>query len=153
MSGPARAFSGCRRLSPRTPYQSTPLSTLNAYARSWSLFGEQDELWLNEYPNTPDRRTGLIEFWFYNVTVGTTAVVTIELQASASQGQTGTLQVRSSDASPVELPINNSYQLHTVDLIVRPHGAYAVLVTVEPLEALDTSCSKRSLTAPSSRPR
>src|SRR5438105_8013170 len=49
-----------RRLTPRAPYQATPLSYLNAMGRSWSLWGSEDRLEWYEF--APDRRYGGIEF-------------------------------------------------------------------------------------------
>jgi hypothetical protein len=121
-----------RRLSPRTTYQSAPLSYLNAIGRSWSLWAESDRLEWYENPTPPTGRYGGIDFWFRNVTVGTTSIVTIKVSAGTiGQGVTGTLQVRSSDAAPRNFLVTG-FQDHTLDLIVHPGSAFAVLVSLEP---------------------
>lgn len=123
-----------RRLSPRAPVQSAPLSYLNAMGRSWSLWGEADRLEWSE--SAPDRRYGGIEFWFRSVTVGTTAIVTIGVTAGTTgQGVTGIVRVRSSNAAPRDFPVTG-FQDHTLDLIVRPDNAFAVLVVLEPQQGI-----------------
>jgi len=120
-----------RRLSPQRPYQAAPLSFLNAYGRSWTVLGGLDRLEWAEFGER-DARSGPMEFWFRNVIPATTALVTIELTAaSTGPGVTGTFEVRSSAAAPRQFPVSG-FRDHTVDLIVHPDNAFAVLVTLEP---------------------
>jgi hypothetical protein len=119
-----------RLLTPRSPYQSSPLSYMNAMSRSWSLWAEVDRLEWAEL-SRPDARYGGIEFWFRNVAVGTTALVSIDVVAGAvGPGVTGSIAVRSSAAAPRSFPISG-FADHTLDLIVRPTTSFAVLVTIE----------------------
>jgi hypothetical protein len=118
-----------RRLTPRAPYEQSPLSYLNAMGRSWSLWAEDDRLEWSE--DQLDRRYGGMEFWFRNVTAGSTALVTLEVTAAATApGVTGQLEVRSSDASPRLFPVTG-FADHTLDLIVRPSMDFGTLVTIE----------------------
>lgn len=116
-----------RRLSPRTPYQSAPLSYINTATPNWALFAESDSLdWVARA--RPASGDGEVEFWFRNVTVGTTALTTIRAKAaSTQQGVTGTMELRSSDATPRSFAITG-YADYIFDLIVRPRAAFAVLV-------------------------
>lgn len=121
-----------RKLTPRTPYQESPLSYLNAWANSWALAGDGDSLSWVDWTDT----YGEIEFWFRNVTVGSTALVTIEVTAAPNgAGLSGNIEVRSSDAGPRVFPVTG-FAEHTLDLIVHPTHAWAVLVSMYPKEQM-----------------
>jgi hypothetical protein len=116
-----------RTLTPRAPYQASPLSYLNAASSSWSLYAETDRLEWAEFSN-PDPRYGGIDFWFRDVTVGTQALVTIEISASGTGS--AEISVRSSDAAPRLFPIDAHADV-TLDLVVEPNNTFGVLVTME----------------------
>ena len=116
-----------RTLTPRAPYQASPLSYLNAASSSWSLYAETDRLEWAEFSN-PDPRYGGIDFWFRDVTVGTQALVTIDISASGTGS--ADISVRSSDAAPRLFPIGANADI-TLDLVVEPVGTFGVLVTME----------------------
>jgi hypothetical protein len=120
-----------RQLTARRPYQDSPLSYLDAFHTSWSVLGDLDRL---EWVDWTEMH-GEIEFWFRNVTVGSTALVTIEVSAAATPGLTGNIEVRSSAAGPHIFPVKG-YADHTLDLIVRPKKPWAVLVSMEPKEQI-----------------
>lgn len=123
-----------RRLTPRAPYQSAPLSYLNAWGRSWSLWCEVNRLEWAEFsgPDAPDARSGILEFWFRNVVPGTTALVSLYLTVGVTgPGVKGTFEVRSSDAWPRQFLVTG-FSDHIADIIVRPAMAYATLVRLEP---------------------
>jgi len=116
------------RLWPREPYASSPLSYVNACGR-WDLWAELDRLeWAESAGGA-----GKLEFWFRNVTVGSKALVTIEVTAA---GTMGNIEVRSSAASPRVFPVSGGVGEHTLDLVVTPGSAYAVLVTVQPMAGM-----------------
>jgi hypothetical protein len=120
-----------RVLTARAPYAQSPLSYLNAVGDSWNLSAEANRLEWAEFTG-PGRRGGVIYFWLYDVTVGTTGLVTIKVTASAGgPGDTGNLEVRSSDALPRLFPVSG-FADHTLDLIVHPSLAFGVLVILEP---------------------
>jgi hypothetical protein len=116
-----------RTLTPRAPYQASPLSYLNAASSSWSLYAEANMLEWAEFSN-PDPRYGGIDFWFRDVTVGTQALVTIEISASGTGS--AEISVRSSDAAPRLFPIDAHADV-TLDLVVEPNNTFGVLVTME----------------------
>jgi hypothetical protein len=116
-----------RTLTPRAPYQASPLSYLNAASSSWSLYAETDRLEWAEFSN-PDPRYGGIDFWFRDVTAGTQALITIDISASGTGP--AEISVRSSDAAPRLFPID-AYADITLDLVVEPDNTFGVLVTLE----------------------
>jgi hypothetical protein len=119
-----------RRLTPRAPYASSPLSYLNAMGRSWSLWAEGDRLEWAEL-GAPGPRYGGMEFWFRNVTPNSIALVTITADVGATgAGVTGNIEVRSSDAAPRSFPVSG-FATHIFDLVVRPDNAWATLVTAQ----------------------
>jgi hypothetical protein len=119
-----------RRLTPRHPYESSPLSYLNAMGRSWSLWGEGDRLEWAELGGREPRYGGM-EFWFRNVVPGSLALVTITADVGATgSGVAGSVEVHSSDASPRSFPVSG-FATHIFDLIVRPDTAWGALVTLE----------------------
>src|SRR5215831_17232456 len=119
-----------RRLTPRRPYEASPLSYLNAIGSSWSLWAEGDRLEWAEL-GAPDPRYGGMEFWFRNVVPNSLAIVTITTDVGTTgAGVTGNIEVRSSDASPRVFPVTG-FATHIFDLLVRPDDAWATLVTVE----------------------
>jgi len=126
-----------RRLSAQTPYQLSPLSHLGTAGFCWRWSPGYNFLEWVELDNEC-KRYGGIEFWFENVNVGTTALVTIKGSAAAKQGVTGTVEVsspRSSDLSPKRFPITGT-QEYTFDVIVHPSHADAVAIAVEPKEGM-----------------
>jgi hypothetical protein len=115
-----------RTLSPQVPYQQSPLSYLDAGGPTWALWPEVNRLeWADGALPSPE-----LDFWFRNVTVGTTALVSIYVTA-ATTGGTGTLQVRSSAGTTVNFPFTGFTDL-TLDVISRPTDPYAVLVSLQP---------------------
>jgi hypothetical protein len=115
-----------RYLSPREPYQSSPLSYLNAYGRSWSLWAENDRLEWAEF-GAPDGRSGPLEFWFRNVVAGSTALVSISVTAGTTgAGVTGTFEVRSSAAAPNTISVTG-FRDNLVDVVVRPDNPFGSL--------------------------
>jgi hypothetical protein len=115
-----------RTLTPQVPYQQSPLSYLDAGGPTWALWPEVNRLeWADGALPSPE-----LDFWFRNVTVGTTALVSIYVTASTTGG-TGTLQVRSSAGGPVDFPFTGFTDL-TLDVIVRPTDPFAALVTLQP---------------------
>ncbi|MBE7503635.1 MAG: hypothetical protein HS113_25765 [Verrucomicrobiales bacterium] len=120
-----------RRLTPRAPYQAAPLSYLNAWGRSWSLWCEANRLEWAEF-GAADARSGILEFWFRNVVPGTTALVSLYLTVGVTgPGVKGTFEVRSSAAWPRQFQATG-FNDHIADIVVRPSDAYAVLVRLEP---------------------
>jgi hypothetical protein len=119
-----------RRLTPRKPYETSPLSYLNAMGRSWTLWAEGDRLEWAEL-GAPDPRYGGMEMWFRNVVPNSVALVTITADVGATgAGVTGSVDVRSSDASPRSFPVAG-FATHIFDLVVRPDAPWATLVTLE----------------------
>lgn len=124
-----------RILTPRAPYQESPLSYLNAGGRSWSLWAEADRLEWAEF-GAADARYGGIEFWFRDVTPGVMRVVSISVTAGATgPGVTGNLEVRSSDAAPRTFSFTG-FADQILDVVVRPSNEFAVLVTLEPKDGV-----------------
>ena len=120
-----------RLLTPRAPYQPAPLSYLNAWGRSWSLWAEANRLEWAEF-GSPGGRSGPLEFWFRNVTPGSMALVTIDLTVGVTgPGVNGSFELRSSAAAPRQFPVTG-FQKHIVDVVVRPSEPFAVLVTLNP---------------------
>jgi hypothetical protein len=119
-----------RRLTPRRPFETSPLSYLNAMGASWSLWGEGDRLEWAELGSMNPRYGGM-EFWFRNVVPHTPALVTITADVGATRaGVTGSIEVRSSNASERSFPVSG-FATHTFDLVVRPDNAWGTLVTIE----------------------
>jgi hypothetical protein len=124
----ASAAVALRNLSPRRPHQAAPLSYLNSFGRSWSLFTENDRLEWAELGG--ERRAGVLHFWFRDVVPGSVAIVSLEVTVASAPGVTGSYEVRSSDAPPRTITVNG-YRDETVDIVVRPDDPFAVLVTVD----------------------
>lgn len=133
---PPPFFLAERTLTPRAPYQASPLSYLNAKGDSWNLWAEDDRLEWAEF-GAAGARYGGIDFWFRNVTPGTTKLVTIEVSAGAitGPGVTGILEVSSGAAPTRVFPFTGAPDL-TLDLLVHPKDPYAVLVTLEPKDGV-----------------
>lgn len=119
-----------RRLTPRRPYQFSPLSYLDAVGVSWSLFAEGDVLeWLELGGGV--RRYGAIEFSCRNVDPNRAALVTItaDVNVSSGAGVTATVDVQASDASPRSFPVTG-FASHTFDLVVRPQITSSTIVAI-----------------------
>jgi hypothetical protein len=116
-----------RTLTPQVPYQQSPLSYLDAWGATWALWAELNRLeWLVGAFPSPE-----LDFWFRNVTVGTTALVSIYVTAAATSGSGGTLQVSSSAGGPVNFPFKGFTDL-TLDVMVQPTDPFSVLVELKP---------------------
>lgn len=125
-----------RRLTPRAPYQGSPLSYLEAFERSWTLTAQTNRLEWADFGDGVTRH-GEIRFWFRNVVAGSKALVTIEVTASSTgQGTTGELEVRSSDAGPRTFPVTG-FGDHTLDVLVQPDDSFATLVSLEVKSGID----------------
>lgn len=119
-----------RQLSARQAYQASPLSYLNAYGRSWSVWGEADRLEWSEFGG--EERAGALDLWFRDVVAGSVALVSLAVTVGTKgPGVTGSYEVRSSDAPPRTITVTGMRD-ETVDVIVRPDDPFAVLVTVRP---------------------
>jgi hypothetical protein len=74
-------------------------------------------------------KTALLEY--RTVSVNAQALVSISISAgSTGPGVTGSVSVRSSNASPRSFPIAG-YADHTLDLVVQPSEPFGVLVVME----------------------
>lgn len=101
LSADAAAVSdGVRQLSPRQPYQASPLSYLEATGRCWTVLGEGNRLEWFEF-GAPNTRPATLTFFFHDVAVGT-ALVSLNVRVRATPGVTGFYEVRS-DAAPPRL--------------------------------------------------
>ena len=118
-----------RYLSARAPYESSPLSYLNALGQSWSLWAEGRKLEWAE-AGASDQRYGGLELWFRNVDTSRQVLVTISAEVGALAGATGTVEIRSSDAGPRLFPVTG-FASHEFDLLVRPSEPFAALVVLE----------------------
>ena len=118
-----------RFLSARAPYESSPLSYLNAMGQSWSVWAEGRKLEWAEL-GAADRRFGGLEFWFRNVDTSRQVLVTVSAKVGALAGATGAVEIRSSDANPRSFPVTG-FASHEFDLVVRPSDTFAALVVLE----------------------
>lgn len=118
-----------RFLSARSPYESTPLSYLNAIGQSWSLWGEGRKLEWAEL-GAAGQRYGGLEFWFRNVDTTRQVLVTVSAKVGALAGATGTVEIRASDGAPRSFPVTG-FASHEFDLVIRPSDAFAALVVLE----------------------
>lgn len=118
-----------RYLSARAPYESSPLSYLNAAGMSWSVWAEGRKLEWAEF-GASDQRYGGIEFWFRNVDTSRQVLVTVSAKVGALPGATGTVEIRSSEAGPRLFPVTG-FASHEFDLVMRPSDPFAALVVLE----------------------
>jgi hypothetical protein len=124
-----------RSLTPRAPFWASPMSYLEAFGRSWSLFADVDRLEWAEF-GAADARSGELDAWFLNVVVGSTAVISIDLTVGLTgPGVTGRYEIRSSAGQPAQFPVTG-YGDHTTDVVVRPTDAFGVLLTIKPLTGI-----------------
>jgi hypothetical protein len=135
-----------RRLTPRQPYQLSPLSYLDAAGVTWSLSTQGDTLAWLELGGSP-RRYGSIEFSFRNVDVTFPALVTItaDINPSSAVGVSPTIDVQASDAATRSFPIPGSGS-HTFDLVVRPQISASTVVVITLKAGFSTSDSSPSST-------
>lgn len=118
-----------RYLSARHPYQSSPLSYLNAMGSSWSLWAEGRKLeWAES--GAADSRYGGMQFWFRDVEPGRQVLVAVSAVVGALPGATGSVEIRSSEAGPRSFPVTGLAS-HTFDVLLRPSDPFAALVTLE----------------------
>lgn len=119
-----------RYLSPRYPYQGTPMSYLNVYgAGGWSLFAEDDRLEWADFGGPFG--AGVVTAWFRNVTPGSTAVVSLQAYVSVdSPGGSGTLQMYASGAAPRTFPVTGGSN-RIFDVVIHPTGSFAAVVQLE----------------------
>jgi hypothetical protein len=118
-----------RSLSPRHPYESAPLSFVNAAGRSWSLWAEGNSLEWTEDPG-PDRRYGGLVFWFRDVEPGREVLVTISAKVATPAGTTGSVAITSDSGSPRSFPVTG-FASHTFDLLLRPRQTFGTRVDLE----------------------
>lgn len=118
-----------RSLSPRHPYESAPLSFVNAAGRSWSFWAEGNSLEWAEDPG-PDRRYGGLVFWFRDVEPGRQVLVTISAKVATPAGATGSVAVTSDSASTRSFPVTG-FASHTFDLLLRPRETFGTRVDLD----------------------
>ncbi len=119
-----------RRLTPRRPYQMSPLSYLDAVGVTWSLGAQNDTLAWLELGGSP-RRYGMIEFTFRNVdpTVPALVTITADVNPYTVVGVSSTIDIQASDAATRSFPMTG-FGSHTFDLVVRPHIAASTFVAI-----------------------
>lgn len=109
-----------RRLSPRVPYQESPLSYIGTPAHGWAVCCENDTLqWIKYPPEAPP--AGEIQFVFWDLAPGKQALATIELVAyTTSLTEPGTLGVRSSASDEPRTFTIGADGSHTLDILLTP---------------------------------
>ncbi|MDF2143810.1 hypothetical protein [Knoellia sp. p5-6-4] len=118
-----------RSLTARHPYESAPLSFVNAVGRSWSVWAEGNRLeWAED--TGADRRYGGLVFWFRDVEPGREVLVTVSAKVGTPAGATGSVEVRADSASPRSFPVTG-FASHTFDLLLRPSDAFGTRVDLE----------------------
>jgi hypothetical protein len=129
---PPVVFSNFERiLTPRQPYQASPVSYLNAMGSSWTLWGETNSLeWAGANFINP-QRGGTLEFWFLAPQVGSLGIVTLEADIAAEVNSVGTFDILSDATTNRAQYTVTGFRTNTIDIAVRPTDSYAVLVTVE----------------------
>ena len=123
-------------LTPRTPYQASPLAYLSATsAQVYSCY--ENQIWWS-LPQELDNAGGQMGFWFDVSPAWQRSLVSISLLGNAWPGTVGHVLVQANLPSGgfVEFPIgddSSAYSSHTVDLIFTPHGSQAsnVVVTLQ----------------------
>ncbi len=109
-----------RTLTPRAPYQQSPLSYIHTTGYSWMLNSGEDTLeWLDWF-GLGELRPGALHFNFRFVPVGATGLVSIYVTASSRPGVTGNLEVGSTAAAAqTTFPYSGIFVDATLDIIVR----------------------------------
>ncbi|KAK3989409.1 hypothetical protein QBC44DRAFT_327701 [Cladorrhinum sp. PSN332] len=124
---PGSFFRNQRYLSPRYPYQATPLSYINASGRGWNLWGETNSL---QYFHPGDRRQrGRLEFYFMDVRANSVGLVTLNVVCSSEPGTTGSFDVETSASADSRIDVSGYFD-HVVDVVVRPGTQTNMLVRV-----------------------
>ena len=127
-----------RILTPRRPYQDTPLSYLRTGGNSWILSGETDVLAWDSRP--VPRRDGSVEVFFSNAVQCRFAVITLNLHVESEPGVNGTYDVLSVHSPPVVPETHTVFgtggQDHTVDVVVRPINGATIIPVGDPVLVL-----------------
>jgi hypothetical protein len=117
-----------RNLTPRQPYQSSPLSFLNAVGDSWSLWPSSNSL---EWSYVDIEHLRYLEFWFFNPVAENLAIISFNLTTGVGLNATGTFEVSSSTtANKTEYSVTG-YRNGTYDVVIQPSDSSGVLVKVD----------------------
>jgi hypothetical protein len=130
---PPVVFSNFERiLTPRQPYQASPVSYLNALGDSWTLWGESNSLEWDGANFIKPQRGGTLEFWFLAPEVGSLGIVTLEVDIGVDpKSSSGTFDIFSDATTNKAQYTVTGFRTNTIDIAVRPTDSYAVLVTAE----------------------